>query len=67
MANGLGPDMVVDKYGVVSVSGAVVFNREHEARVGSEVGIIDKLEVDDPAGSVAVIVPLQGHEKGGLR
>jgi hypothetical protein len=59
--------MVGDKYGVVSVSDAVVFNREHEARVGSEVGIIDKLEVDDPAGSIAVIVLLQGHEEGGLR
>jgi hypothetical protein len=59
--------MVGDKYGVVSVSDAVVFNREHEARVGSEVGIIDEVEVDDPARHVAVVVLLQGHEEGGLR
>jgi hypothetical protein len=67
MANGLGPDMVGCKYGVVSVSDTVVLDREHKARVGSEVRISDKLEVDDPAGSVAVIVLLRGHEEGGLR
>lgn len=59
--------MVGDKYGVVSVSDAVVFNREHEGRVGSEVGIIDEVEVDDPARFVAVVVLLQGQEEGGLR
>jgi hypothetical protein len=76
-ANGVG-----DKYSIISVSDAIVLNVEHEARVGSEVGFIDKLEVDDPAKSgssglrrlgdggntksVAVVVLLQSHDEGDL-
>lgn len=76
-ANGVG-----DEYSIVSVSDAIVLDSEHEARIGSEVGVIDKLEVDDPAKSgssglrqlgdggdiesVAAIVLLQSNDEGDL-
>ena len=76
-ANGVG-----DKYGVVSVGDAVVFDSEYEARVGREVGIINKVKVENPAkpGSsalgqlrdgvdvepVAVVMLLEGHDESDL-
>jgi hypothetical protein len=67
VGEGQAADIVGDEYGIIGVGNAVVLDSEHEARVGSEVGVIDKVEVQNPAGSVAVVVLLQGHEEGDLR